>query len=126
MEGNSLCFPLVTYEQAYAARWQIRQDALNHHMAPWAATLGTGDFANDNSLTQREIDFLVSWAESFGPRNDGGVYTAVAAASSAPKVVQARLAFDRWAFKASLDLLLALAPNRRNARRGRRGQASAH
>jgi Cu/Ag efflux protein CusF/cytochrome c5 len=108
---GSLSFPLVTYEQAYAARWQIRQDALNHHMAPWAATLGTGDFANDNSLTQREIDFLVSWAESFGPRNNGGVYTAVAAASSAPKVVQARLAFGRWAL-GQPDLLLALAPNR--------------
>ena len=107
---GGLSFPLVTYEQAYAARWQIRQDALNHHMAPWAATLGTGDFANDNSLTQREIDFLVSWAESFGPRNNGGVYAALAAAPSAPKVVQARVASDRWAL-GQPDLLLALAPN---------------
>jgi cytochrome c5 len=27
-------FPLVTYEQTYAARWKIRQDALNRHTAP--------------------------------------------------------------------------------------------
>ena len=34
-------------------------------MSPWAAVPGYGDFANDNGLTQREIDFLVSWAESY-------------------------------------------------------------
>ena len=107
---GGVSFPLLTYEQAYAARWQIRQDALDRHMAPWAATLGTGDFANDNSLTQREIDFLVSWAESFGPRNNGGVYASVAAAPSAPKVVRAHVAFDRWALGPP-DLLLALSPN---------------
>jgi Cu/Ag efflux protein CusF len=103
-------FPLVTYEQAYAARWQIRQDALDRHMAPWAAVPGFGDFANDNGLTQREIDFLASWAESFGPRNNGEVYAAIAAAPSARKAVQAHVDFERWAL-GKPDLLLALGPN---------------
>ena len=89
-------FPLMTYEQTYAARWQIRQDALNRHMAPWAAVAGYGEFANDNALTQREIDFLSSWAESYGPRNNGQVYTAGAATSTAPQVVQAHFDFARW------------------------------
>src|SRR5262249_38940825 len=48
-----------------------------------------------NALTQREIDFLASWAESFGPRNNGEVYTGVADAHSAAKVIQAH-APDRW------------------------------
>jgi Cu/Ag efflux protein CusF/mono/diheme cytochrome c family protein len=107
---KGLAFPLLTYEQTYAARWQIRQDALDHHMAPWAATDGIGDFANDNSLTQREIDFLASWAESYGPRNNGAVYTQVAATSAAPKVVQAHVEFDRWVL-GKPDLLLSLASN---------------
>jgi Cu/Ag efflux protein CusF len=112
---QGLAFPLVTYEQAYTARWQIRQDALDRHMAPWAAANGIGDFANDNSLTQREIDFLTSWAESFGPRNNGEVYAAVAAAPAAARAVQAHFDFDRWAL-GKPDLLLSLAPNTVKAR----------
>lgn len=107
---QSLAFPLVTYEQTYAARWQIRKDALDHHMAPWPATLGIGDFANDNSLTQPEIDFLASWAESYGPRNNGAVDPGVAAAVSASKVIQAHVDFDRWVL-GKPDLLLSLAAN---------------
>ncbi|HTB68249.1 MAG TPA: copper-binding protein [Steroidobacteraceae bacterium] len=108
---RGLAFPLVTYEQTYAARWQIRMDALDHHMAPWAAARGIGDFANDNSLTQPEIDFLASWAESFGPRNNGEVYTQVPATSSAPRLVQAHVDFDRWVL-GKPDLLLTLADNK--------------
>ncbi len=95
-EEKGAAFPLVTYEQTYAARWKIRQDVMARHMAPWAAVAGYGDFINRNDLTQREIDFLVSWAESFGPRNNGGVYTGVAATTSAPKVIQAHFDPDRW------------------------------
>jgi Cu/Ag efflux protein CusF/mono/diheme cytochrome c family protein len=93
---GGLAFPLLTYEQTYAARWQIRQDALNRHMAPWAAVPGYGELANDNGLTQREIDFLSSWAESYGPRNNGQVYTRIALGSAAPPVVQAHFDFSRW------------------------------
>lgn len=105
--AGALAFPLVTYEQTYTARWQIRQDALNRHMAPWAAVAGYGEFANDNALTQREIDFLSSWAESYGPRNNGQVYTAAAAA---PQVVQAHFDFARWAL-GTPDVRLSLAAN---------------
>jgi Cu/Ag efflux protein CusF len=107
---KGLAFPLVTYEQTYASRWQIRKDALDRHMAPWAAARGMGDFANDNSLTQPEIDFLASWAESFGPRNNGEVYTQVAAAASALKIVRAHVDFDRWVL-GKPQLLLRLAAN---------------
>jgi Cu/Ag efflux protein CusF/cytochrome c5 len=89
-------FPLVTYEQTYAARWKIRQSALDRHMAPWAAVPGYGDFANDNGLTQREIDFLVSWAESYGPRNNGQVYRSLAVPGASTKAIQARTDFDPW------------------------------
>ena len=104
-------FPLVTYEQTYTARWKIRQDALSRHMAPWAAVPGYGDFANDNSLTQREIDFLVSWAESFGPRNNGEVYRGLALQTAATKPIQARADFDHWELgKPDLALTLSAGP----------------
>jgi Cu/Ag efflux protein CusF len=109
---KGLAFPLLTYEQTYAARWQIRRDALDHHMAPWAAARGIGDFANDNSLSQPEIDFLASWAESFGPRNNGEVYTQATATvtASAPTLIQAHVDFARWVL-GKPDLLLRLAAN---------------
>lgn len=95
-EEKASAFPLITYEQTYAARWKIRQEVLDRHMAPWAAVPGYGDFANSNSLTQREIDFLVSWAESYGPRNNGAVYTGTTATTPAPKVIRAHIDFDHW------------------------------
>jgi Cu/Ag efflux protein CusF/cytochrome c5 len=102
-------FPLVTYEQTYAARWKIRQSVLNRHVTPWAAVRGYGDFANANSLTQREIDFLVSWAESYGPRNNGAVYTGVALQTPS-KPVQARTELNDWAL-GKPDVLLSLPAN---------------
>ena len=107
---HGLAFPLLTYEQTYAARWQIRMDALNRHMAPWAAVPGYGEFANDNGLTQPEADFLVSWAESFGPRNDGAVYSGVAADLKASKPVQAHVDLQRWVLGPP-DLALTLPAN---------------
>jgi Cu/Ag efflux protein CusF/cytochrome c5 len=104
---KGLAFPLVTYEQTYGARWKIRQDVLDRHMAPWAAVPGYGEFVNDNGLTQREIDFLVSWAESFGPRNNGEVYTGLATAR-AP--VQAHFDGRRWML-GNPDLQLTLPAN---------------
>src|SRR5215469_4022647 len=108
---GAAAFPLVTYEQTYAARWKIRQDALDRHMAPWAAVPGYGEFANDNGLTQREIDFLVSWAESYGPRNNGQVDTGVAAPKPASHVVQAHFDAGRWALGSPDLLLTVLAAN---------------
>lgn len=92
---NGPSFPLVTYEQTYIARWKIRQGVLNRHMPPWAAVPGYGDFANDNALTQREIDFLTAWAESYGPRNNGEVYRATTVRTPT-KPVQARTDFEQW------------------------------
>ena len=54
-------------------RYKMRMDALNRHMAPWVAVAGYGDFANANELKRTEIDFIASWAEGFGPRNNGSV-----------------------------------------------------
>lgn len=107
---NALSFPLMTYEQTYVARWKIRQSALDRHMPPWAAVAGYGEFANDNALTQREIDFLVSWAESYGPRNNGEVFRGTTVHAPA-KPIQARTDFEEWAL-GKPDVLLLVPANR--------------
>jgi Cu/Ag efflux protein CusF len=107
---KALAFPLITYEQTYIARWKIRQSALDRHMPPWAAVPGYGDFANDNALTQREIDFLTSWAESYGPRNNGEVYRGTTVNNPA-KPVQAHTDFGQWEL-GQPDVLLPIPASR--------------
>ena len=71
-------FPLETYEQTWVQGRQIRARVLARHMPPWGAVPGYGQFINDNSLTLRETQFIVSWVEGLGPRNAGTVFTNVA------------------------------------------------
>src|SRR5262245_4901868 len=77
-------FPLETYEQTWLEGRKIRSDVIARHMPPWAAVPGYGQFANDNSLTLRETQFMVSWGEGLGPRNSGPVFTNVGASSGKP------------------------------------------
>lgn len=66
-------------------------------MPPWSAVPGYGAFANDNSLTLRETQFIVSWVEGLGPRNAGKVFLNVQDASAPrPQEVRARVNFGRW------------------------------
>jgi hypothetical protein len=73
MDGG-LAFPLSTYEQTWLTGQSIRTAILRHQMPPWPAVAGYGEFVNDNALTLRETQFLVSWVEGLGPRNAGTVF----------------------------------------------------
>jgi len=72
---NGPSFSLETYEQTWLRGRQIRASVIARHMPPWNAVSGYGQFANDNSLTLRETQFVVSWVEGLGPRNSGTVFT---------------------------------------------------
>ena len=67
-------FPLSTYEETWLKGRSIRAEVIARHMPPWAAVPGYGEFANDNGLTLREMQFVVSWVEGLGPRNAGRVF----------------------------------------------------
>jgi hypothetical protein len=90
-------FPLVTYEQTWLQKRSIRADVIARHMPPWAAVSGYGQFANENSLTLREVQFIVSWVEGLGPRNAGTVFTNTATPGAArPRDIEAHTDFGRW------------------------------
>ncbi len=94
---NGPSFSLATYEETWLRRRNIRADAIARHMPPWAAVQGYGAFANDNSLTLRETQFIVSWVEGLGPRNAGKVFLNVQDSSAPrPQEVRARPNFGRW------------------------------
>jgi hypothetical protein len=71
---EGLSFPLETYEQTWLQGRAMRASVLRRHMPPWSAVAGYGEFVNDNQLTLRESQFLVSWVEGLGPRNGGKVF----------------------------------------------------
>ena len=94
---NGPSFPLATYEQTHVQGRKIRADVIARHMPLWAAVPGYGQFINDNNLTLRETQFIVSWVEGLGPRNAGTVFTNVADQGAArPPVVRAHADFGHW------------------------------
>ena len=94
---NGPSFPLESYEQTWLQGRKIRADVIARHMPPWPAVPGYGQFVNDNSLTLRETQFIISWVEGLGPRNSGTVFTNVVDSSSRPRAaVRAKADFGHW------------------------------
>jgi hypothetical protein len=92
-------FPLETYEQTWLKMKPIYADVISRRMPPWPAVPGYGIFANDNGLTLRENQFIVSWVEGLGPRNSGAVFSNTAAgAGAATADIRAHTDFDHWKF----------------------------
>jgi hypothetical protein len=103
-------FPLETYEQTWVQGRKIRAGVLARHMPPWGAVPGYGRFINDNSLTLRETQFIVSWVEGLGPRNAGTVFTNVADPGGRPGAVRAQAHTSHWRL-GEPDLIRELAGN---------------
>src|SRR5205807_2167199 len=66
--GTSM--PLTTYEETRPWAKAIRDEILDRRMPPWDAVKGVGDFRDDQSLSQPEIDMLVGWVEGGAPEGD--------------------------------------------------------
>src|SRR5690242_20310083 len=90
-------FPLATYEDAWLQRRKISAAVIARRMPPWPAMPGYGRFANENVVTLRESQFVVSWMEGLGPRNSGKVFTNTSD-PNAPKTaaVRAHADFTAW------------------------------
>ena len=108
---QSLAFPLSTYEQTWVRGRDIRTQILRRHMPPWSAVAGYGMFVNDNNLTVRETQFMVSWVEGLGPRNAGTVFLNVARPDAASTDVRAEAHVGHWQL-GEPDLSRPLTPTR--------------
>jgi len=94
---KGLSFPLETYEQTWLQGRAMRASVLRRHMPPWSAVAGYGEFLNDNHLTLRESQFLVSWVEGLGPRNGGKVFlNVVDPKATATREIHATPHTDHW------------------------------
>lgn len=62
--------PLMTYAEARPWAKAIKEAVLARRMPPWSADAHFGKFANDRSLTQKEIETLVAWADGGAAQGD--------------------------------------------------------
>ena len=65
-DGN-VAMALTTYKEARPWAVAIKEEILDRKMPPWSAVGGYGHFANDMSLTAREVSLILSWADGGAP-----------------------------------------------------------
>ncbi|OFW46981.1 MAG: hypothetical protein A3J29_09445 [Acidobacteria bacterium RIFCSPLOWO2_12_FULL_67_14b] len=65
-EGN-ISMSLTTYKDARPWAVAIKEEILERRMPPWSAVNGYGHFANDMSLTAREVSIILAWADGGAP-----------------------------------------------------------
>ena len=82
-QGGS-AMSLATYEEARPWAKAIRDEVIARRMPPWGAVKGVGEFRDDPSLSQIEIDMLVNWVEGGAPEGDN-IYLPPAPHFSVPR-----------------------------------------
>ncbi len=68
--GSTTDISLATYATARPWAKAFKEEVLEKRMPPFQAVKGFGDFHNDYTLTQNEIDQIVSWVEGGAPKGD--------------------------------------------------------
>ena len=62
--GEIAPMSLLSYKEARPWARSIREKVLNREMPPWHADPSHGEFANDRSLTKKEIDAIAAWVDT--------------------------------------------------------------
>jgi hypothetical protein len=61
---------LITYKDARPWSKSVKERVVDRSMPPWFADPKHGDFANNPSLSQAEINTIVRWVDSGAPKGD--------------------------------------------------------
>ena len=69
-EGGRAPMSLVIYEEARPWAKAIKEEVLERRMPPWGAVKGFGEFRNDTSLSEREIELIAEWVEGGAPKGE--------------------------------------------------------
>src|SRR2546421_11211729 len=62
--GEAAPFSLLTYDQARPWAKAIKAAVVQRKMPPWYADPHYGKFSNDSSLSQKQMDTIVSWVDA--------------------------------------------------------------
>ena len=66
--GEVAPMSLLTYQNVRPWARAIKNKVVNHEMPPWGAGPGSMKLANDRSLSQKDIDTIVRWADTGAPK----------------------------------------------------------
>src|SRR6266478_1148654 len=69
-EGGAAPMALITYDETRPWAKAIRDEVAERRMPPWGAVKGFGEFRDDVSLTDPEIEMIVLWVEGGAPKGD--------------------------------------------------------
>lgn len=70
--GEATPMPLLTYKEVRPWASAIKEAVTLRRMPPWFADPQYGYWANDRSLSKKDIETLVRWVESGAPEGDPG------------------------------------------------------
>ena len=68
--GEAVPMALIGYQETRPWAKAMKQAVLSKKMPPWFADPNYGHFANDRTLSQAEIDTLVSWVDAGAPEGN--------------------------------------------------------
>ena len=68
--GEIAPMSLLNYQEVRPWAKSIRQRVVERSMPPWSADPHVGKFSNDPSLSQKEIESIVSWVDAGAPKGD--------------------------------------------------------
>ncbi len=68
--GEAAPFSMLTYEQTRPWAAAMKEAVQLRKMPPWFADPRYGDFSNDRSLSQKDIDTISAWADARAPKGD--------------------------------------------------------
>ena len=68
--GEIAPMSLLSYQEVRPWAKSIRQKVVERSMPPWSADPHVGKFSNNPSLSQKEIDAIVSWVDAGAPKGD--------------------------------------------------------
>ena len=68
--GEVAPMSLLTYEETRPWARAIKKKVVDREMPPWHADPQYGKFKDDRSLSDREIDIIVKWADAGAPKGD--------------------------------------------------------
>ncbi|MEK6303555.1 MAG: thiol-disulfide isomerase [Acidobacteriota bacterium] len=68
--GEIAPMSFLSYQEVRPWAKSIRQRVVDRSMPPWSADPHIGKFSNDPSLSQKQIDTIVSWVDAGAPKGD--------------------------------------------------------
>src|SRR4051794_9253909 len=68
--GEVAPMSLISYQNARPWARAIRNKVVGHEMPPWSAGPGSMKMANDRSLSAKDIETIVKWADNGAPEGE--------------------------------------------------------